>query len=232
MNRVLNASRRLVLMIGLVMFGSVAMSPAMAATIIYNFTGTVNGVGAQLSPGPSFTSTTPNMKGTITVDTTDTASGGVNGSYSIQSFTVQIGSYTASAGPSGTVNIRNGSGGGPGADRFEVTVNPLNGLNGDSVNFFAPRLFGIELRGPNSPSSIFGSDALPNPAPSLSSFTNRNEFRLQFGPGNTNNRAVSGVLTSLTAVPLPAAVVLFGAGLVALIGLGAGGLRNLRVPQA
>ena len=39
-------------------------------------------------------------------------------------------------------------------------------------------------------------------------------------------------MTSLTAVPLPAGVVLFGVGLVALIGLGAGGLRNLRLPQA
>ena len=37
---------------------------------------------------------------------------------------------------------------------------------------------------------------------------------------------------SLTPVPLPAAVILFGAGLISLVGLGAGGLRNLRWPQA
>jgi heme A synthase len=37
---------------------------------------------------------------------------------------------------------------------------------------------------------------------------------------------VSGVLTALTAVPLPAAVILFGAGLVALVGLGAGSWRQ------
>jgi len=33
-------------------------------------------------------------------------------------------------------------------------------------------------------------------------------------------------------VPLPAVAILFGAGLIALVGLGAGGLRNLRRTQA
>lgn len=42
---------------------------------------------------------------------------------------------------------------------------------------------------------------------------------------------VIGSVTSLTVVPLPAAAVLFGAGLAALIGLGGGRLRNPRMPQ-
>jgi len=48
------------------------------------------------------------------------------------------------------------------------------------------------------------------------------------GPGG-NNVKVSGSLTSLTAVPLPAAIVLFGAGLVALAGLGAGRARQRKI---
>lgn len=41
-----------------------------------------------------------------------------------------------------------------------------------------------------------------------------------------------GVLSSLPAVPLLAAVLLFGASLISLVGLGAKGLRNLRGTKA
>ncbi len=228
--------RNLGVVAGSLMLSGAMLTPALAATITYNFSGTVSNVGNQLSPPPPpFGTTGPSsaMSGSMTVNTSDTASGAVNGSYKIENFEVTIGTYTATYSPTlssfGQVDIRNGAGGAPGADRFIVTVTPLTG---DSVRFFAPRLFEIDLRGPNSPSTIFTSDDLPNPAPSIASFTTRNLFRLQFGPGNANAREVSGVVTSLTAVPLPAAVILFGAGLVALIGLGAGGLRNLRMPQA
>jgi hypothetical protein len=230
LNRSVYVSRTLGVAAGLLLSGSLVAVPAMAATITYNFSGNVTGVGSLLSPPPPPFSTSAGpssaMSGSMTVNTTDTASGGVNGSYSIQSFNVTIGSYTAVLGPSGVVNIRNGSGGGPGADRFEVTVNSPTGNN---VNFLVPRLFEIGLRGP---SSLLGSDALPSSVPSVSSFNNQNQFRLVFGPtGGAGQRTVSGVLSSLTAVPLPASVILFGVGLVALIGLGAGGLRNIRLPQ-
>jgi hypothetical protein len=43
---------------------------------------------------------------------------------------------------------------------------------------------------------------------------------------------IQGTIAHLTAVPLPTAVLLFGAGLISLVGLGAGGLRNLRGTQA
>ena len=169
------------------------------------------------------------MSGTMTVNTADGTAGNLNGSYNIQSLNVTIGGYTASVGPTGTVNIRNGSGSGLGADRFEVSAPQSGNLTGDPINFLLPRLFTINLRGP---SSIFGSDALPSSIPSISSFTNAKQFRLQFGPTNGANARVQGEMTSLTTVPLPAGVVLFGVGLVALIGLGAGGLRNLRLPKA
>jgi len=67
--------------------------------------------------------------------------------------------------------------------------------------------------------------SLPTTPPSLSSFA-KNQWRLDFGGGVGNY-----VVGSLAHVPLPAAVILFGAGLISLVGLGAGGLRNLRWPQ-
>jgi hypothetical protein len=223
MNRLAYPLRSLGLAAGLLLCGGLVAPPAMAAAITYNFLGTVDQFGNQVSP--PFTSPS-SMSGSITVNTTDTNSNANNGSYSIQSFSVTMGGYTATMGSSGVVDIRNGTGGGTGADRFTVTVNSPTGSN---VNSLVPRLFEIQLRGP---SNLFTNDALPNPVPSVSSFADRNEFRLQFGPGNANSRAVSGALTSLTAVPLPTAVILFGVGLVALVGLGAGGRRNLGVPQA
>lgn len=214
---------------GLLFSSGLVMPPAMAATITYNFTGDVTGVHTQLS---SQFNTSQGMSGSMTVLTSpDTNGSSTQGSYAIQTFTVNIGTYTATMGTSGVVDIQNRiSGGGSGADRFQATV---EAPNGPGVNFLLPSLFGINLRGGNSvfSNNLSPLDKLPGPSdlpPTLASFST-NQWRLAFGPGN--GRAVSGVLTSLTAVPLPAAMVLFGVGLVALIGLGAGGLRNLRASQ-
>ena len=204
------------------------MAPAMAATITYSFNGTVNLVGNQVTPAtlPTPPST---MTGSITVNTTDNTGMANRGAYTIENFQVTFGGgYTASFIPgnsSGVVDIRNGNGMNPNADQFNVAV---SSPTGNIVNFMLHgclRLTWVDQR------IFLRSDALPNPAPSIGSFTGSHDFRIQFGPGNADIRAVQGVLTSLTAVPLPAAVILFGAVLVALIGLGAGGLRNLRMPQ-
>jgi hypothetical protein len=186
---------------------------ATAASIQYSFTGTVDHVQNQLS---SQFSTSQSMSGTMTVD----PSGPINhpgiGTYTIQSFSLDIGSYHATMGTSGQVEIRDRLNG---LDRFTATVNAPNGPN---VNFLAPRLFEIQLRGP---ASAFGSDALPTTPPSVSSVLNTfDRWRLVFGP--ENGKVVRGEITALTAVPLPAAVILFGAGLVALVGLGAGSWRK------
>lgn len=236
MSRIVHTSRSLVLLAGLVMFGGVAVAPAMAATITYNFTGTVNFVGNNLKPNAFFHKAPPldptsTMTGTMTVNTSDGTSGGLLGTYTIQAFDLHVGTYNATFNHNDgqTVTIRNGTGNGAGVDRFLVSA----GVDGSTVTSDSrtPRLFTINLRGENDIFTGPQGDALPNPAPSVSSFLTKT-FRLQFGNGNGDGRAVTGSLTSLTAVPLPAGVVLFGVGLVALIGLGAGGLRNLRLPQA
>ena len=71
---------------------------------------------------------------------------------------------------------------------------------------------------------------LSNP-PSLGDLTSTH-WRLVFENMDGRTVRIQGALTSLIATPLPAAVILFGAGLISLVGLGAGGLRNLRWPQA
>lgn len=168
------------------------------------------------------------MSGSMTVDNGDTNIPNTSiGIYPIipiiTNFSLNIGGYTATMGTSGQVEIRNGL---PGLDRFNVTV---NAPDGDTVNFLGPRIFDIQLRAPGGPGgigSVFNSDALPTLLPaSISSFSNFNRWRLIFGPEG-NGKLVRGELTSLTAVPLPAAAILFGAGLVALVGLGAGSWRQ------
>ena len=200
---------------------SIAITPATAASIQYSFTGNVNHVHSLLS---SEFNTSQSMSGSMTVDNGDTNSNTSIGNYPIipviTNFSLNIGGYTATMGTSGQVEIRNGL---PGLDRLNVTVNAPNGSN---VNFLAPRLFDIQLRAPGGGSgSVFNSDALPTTVPSISSFSNFNRWRLIFGPDG-DGKVVRGEIISLTAVPLPAAVILFGAGLVALVGLGAGSWRQ------
>ncbi len=201
--------------LGIVLYGLLA-SPAMAALITYNFTGNVGHVQSQLTSSFSTNSSPTAMSGFVTINATDTNALNTKvGNYTVTDFKVTIGSYTATMGTSGLVQIIDGP---PGRDRVIGTINAPNGSN---VNFLAPRLFDVQLRGP---ANTFTGDTLPTTAPSISAFTNFNRWRLVFGPGE--GKVVRGTLTSLTAVPLPAAVVLFGAGLVALAGLGAGSRRQ------
>lgn len=215
MNHIRPVFLKLAFTASMLLWASIAVTPATAASIQYSFTGDVGHVHNQLS---SQFNTSQLMSGTMTVNTADTFSPITNttfGTYTITNFSVNIGGYTATMGTSGQVDIRNGL---PGLDRFNMEVNAPNGSN---VNFLAPRLFDFDLRGP---STQFGTDALPTTVPSIASFTNFNRWRLVFGPGN--GHVVRGDITSMTVVPLPAAVILFGAGLVALVGLGAGSWRQ------
>ncbi len=207
---------------GLVLCSGVMTAPAMAASITYTFTGDVTQVSAQLEPQFTRPST---MSGSMTVDMTDRDPfNQVRGSYSVQNFTITFsGGYTATLGSSGGVStvdgqVRNGQ-----PDGLQVFLARPNGAPVNSHDLAAVRL---DLVGPNT---VWNSDALPRTVPSLSSFTTLNEFELLFAPSGSNR--VIGVLTSLTAVPLPASVVLFGVGLIALLGLGAGKLRNNWLPQ-
>jgi len=211
MQRIRNSFLTLAVGAGLLLGASIAVTPATAAPITFSFTGDVVTVDPLLA---SQFLTSQTMSGTMTVSQTDTNGSSTIGNYAIQSFEVNIGTYDLHIGTSGQVQIVNGT---PGLDRFGVQENgPFT--TSATVNFLAPKQFEITLR---STLDLFPNDALPTsiPPPSISDFNNSKAWRLDFGP--SGGVFVAGAITSLTAVPLPPAVILFGAGLVALIGLGA-----------
>jgi hypothetical protein len=191
-----------------------------AASIPFSFSGSVGNVfGGVFTPqgfgADGFTTALPMSAGvTYNSNSSDANSGANIGRYNnaIQDFSVSIGTYFASFAPGNSFIRVTNSPAGTGSDIYELRV---NGLLGTPVNGFTPTSFLLELTDPSG--TAFSSDALPG-IPSLSSFAS-SQFRLIFGTARTR---VQGALTSL--VPLPAAVWLFGAGLIALVGLGSRGL--------
>ncbi len=201
---------------------AVLMAPdrGQAASISFNFTGSVGDVfGGVFTPhgfGADGFSTALPVSGGATINSlaTDSNATSTIGRYNaIQDFSVSVGTYFATYAPGNSFIRVTNNAPGAGSDIYELRI---NGLFGNPVNGFSPSSFLLELTDPTG--TAFSSDALPAGAPSLSSFA-RSEFRLLFGSATTR---VQGALTSL--VPLPAAVWLFGAGLVALVGLGSRGL--------
>lgn len=200
---------------------AVSVAPSHAAIVTFSFKGSVSDVigGVFTSGGAGsngFSSSLP-LSGSFTFDpaTSDVMPSSNWGLYvnPVQNMTLKIGNYTATLPPGASVvQVFNNPGQG---DRFLLT---LNGFSGNTVNGLTPTSFELELTNPSG--SVFSNDHLPTGPPSLSSFAS-NQWRLVFsGIGNR----VQGALTSL--VPLPAAVWLFGAGLIALVGLGSRGLAS------
>ncbi len=198
------------------------VAPGNAASVQFHFSGSVaevhggvftaggtgsNGFGSSLPLSGSFTfnSATPDV---LPAD----PSWGLYAN-PVQSMNLQIGNYTATFSPGSSVmQMINNPGLG---NTFKLTLNGFTGTPA-MINGLAPTTFEMELINPNG--NVFANDHLPTTPPSLSSFAS-NQWRLVFsGVGNR----VQGALTSL--VPLPAAVWLFGAGLIALVGLGSRGL--------
>ena len=225
--------RVLALSLGIILSGLVVSGTAGAAPIQFSFTGIVLDSNIALSPPFAINQS---MSGFFTVSSpldvsTDSNPSGNIARHNnvITNLSVTIGTstpYVATFGPStfgpsnDHITIRNN----PAFDSGELGVSTLT--SGDPVNGSTPTLFDIRLL--DGTAGAFNSQ-YPTTVPSLSSFMSTNQWRLVFTPGGG---VVQGMLTSLTAVPLPAAVLLFGAGLISLVGLGAGGLRNLRWPQA
>jgi hypothetical protein len=198
----------------MLLWGSIAATPASAAPILFNFSGDVTQV--QNLADPPFSVSTGTMTGFFTAESVPS-----DGSYLVTNFSVTVqGQNYTNVGPFSGVQITNGD---PGQDRLDLTVPSLTGpsINADpGPGTVPPADFLMELSTLGN-TSVWDSNALPTTMPSISSFNHKAEWRLNFTPG-----FVRGDITSITAVPLPAAVILFGAGLVALVGLGAGNWRK------
>ena len=222
MKRVLNLSLSLVVLA----VGSVLPvwegTRAEAALVTYQFSGNISEVpGALFTPGGlganGFNSGLK-LSGTYTFDNATTGllpSGLPIQVYnnSVSTLNLSIGNYSAVLQGGGT-NLTTVSSGNP--SLYSVNL----GTAGNLVKGLAPSLFSINLA--DETGTAFSSVALPgNQAPNLSSF-NVNRWTLAFGNGKT----LVGSLDTLKAVPLPATVLLFGAGLIGLVGLGARGRFN------
>jgi hypothetical protein len=198
----------------------VSGNAAHAALVTYSFTGSVGNVSGDLKSTIPLTSS---MSGTFTFDNATLPSG--TGRYlgAVQNLSLTIGTYAANLDGLGSTNV------------IRITDDPSGDLwrlrtsmVGPSVGEFTPEHFRLNLA--DDDGGAINGTALNNP-PSLGDLTSTH-WRLVFENIDGKTVRVQGVLNSLTAMPLPAAVILFGAGLISLVGLGAGGLRNLRWPQA
>jgi hypothetical protein len=194
--------------------------PSEAAPVTFSFDGSISGVGGVLFP----TLGTGPMSGNVTFDSAAVPSVPGTGIYmnSITGLNLNIGGYHASYAPGANGIIILNSPPMGGLD----SVTAFSSVTGGAINGVLPTSFQVSLTDPSG--NAFSNLSLATTPPSLSSFA-MNQWRLDFGGAGNY---VVGSLAHLTAVPLPAAVILFGAGLISLVGLGAGGLRNLRWPQA
>lgn len=187
----------------------VPIMPAHAALVTYSFTGMTDDENP-LAVSGSFQF--------------DNATGGSGGVYhdAVTDFSVTIGGYTSFFAPGiNGVTLSQGTnlGGGLSGDRWKL----VSAATGPELGGTMPFYFDLHLDGEKG---LLANTEIQDP-PSFGSLTEA-RWRLFFEGARGTPFAAVGSITSLTAVPLPPAVLLFGAGLIALVGLGVGGLRNLR----
>ena len=203
---------------------SVPVTAAQAALMTYSFAGNLDGD----STG-SF-----QIDGLFKYESSTVGSGGVfNGTVKDYNFNLRfLGPsgpqllYTSSfsAGANAVTISKNIPLGGGIGDRWEL----VTAASGDSLSDGStPFSFGLRLNQIGEGLNLNVQDP-----PGLGSLNGGSaRWRLLFEDADGVPGAYVGNISSLTAVPLPAAVLLFGAGLISLVGLGAGGLRNLRTSK-
>ncbi len=197
----------------------VPLTAAHAALVTYSFTGNFDGDPLGMTP----------ITGSFQFDNGTGGSGGIyNSAVTGMSLTIGSGggSYTSVLAPGAnavTISQNTNLGGGLLGDRWAL----VTAATGPQVGDFSPFRFDLRFDGDGD---LLTSTNLQDP-PSLATVSAA-RWRLMFEDSNGDPVALRGSITSLTAVPLPAAVILFGAGLISLVGLGAGGLRNLRGSRA
>lgn len=216
-NRFSKASRAgfAAVLLATTMFLASFAAPVQAALVTYTFQGAVGDVSDPLFP--TF-NTGQTLSGSFTFNSLANQFG--PGAYPNALTDIQLnlgGAHGALTTGTNLIRIINAPGAGPDFFRLRGSINMTTPLG-----TFANSVFRIDLRDPTG--AAFNSVSLPSSGHlSVSSFAS-NKWQLILAGG----RVISGSLTSLQAVPLPSTLVLFGAGLIALVAFGSGGLRNIR----
>ena len=242
MNHIRPVFLKLAFTVSMLLLASIAVTPAKANLVTFAFKGTVDTIGGTLlnslsafgtnsipiipmllSGSYSFESTTPNGISGIP------QLGVYSSSISNLTFHVREGSaapfYSNTPPPPdpstpNVIIVQNDFLAGAG-DVYQVKMH----FSGPAVNAHAASSFTIDHLSV-FPANPFSDNSLPTTPPGLGGIGDQTSFQINFegGLGST----VRGNISSLTLVanPLPPAVILFGAGLVALVGLGAGSWRQ------
>jgi hypothetical protein len=245
MQRIHSGFLKLALTAMMLLGTTMVVTPAMADSVTWEFTGIVdssdfvdssdNTIPPPFSPVP-FTTGLVALNGAFTFEgnTVNLLQGlsSVTGVYGnpITNLTFTLGSNsyndTTPSSSSNSILVQNNLGFGISIkDQYQLE----RGISGDSAGGgYNPLEFKIDILGDaNGTHRLFDNTSLPLLPPGVDSIGNFKTlngvfptFRVTFTDG-TNSLVVAGTLTNLVATPLPPAVILFGAGLVALIGLGA-----------
>ena len=195
----------------------IPITAAQAALVTYSFTGITDAQDSQDSLPVS---------GSFQFDNATDGSGGLYHG-AVKGLSLTIGGYASSFTP--------------GINGVKISLNSdlSVGLSGDRWTLVSAAIgpplagtlpFYFDLHLDRQGGGLFTDTALQDP-PSFGRLSEA-RWRVFFEGAHGIPFASVGSITSLTAVPLPPAVLLFGAGLIALIGLGVGGLRNLGKSQS
>ncbi len=211
--------------------GDFAITPAVAATITYTFSGIVRGIDSAQTVLLPFGTSAPlsRMSGSPNVFTTPQVRSESQATYFGSRIQLNVGSYQIRlpfrlGNHRATISNTDSSK----ASSITFTRDGLTLTPNSSVNSWLNQASFNTLEGPPS---AFSSTEWPRPlglSPSISTLSHSREWRLPFNnnPAPTDPvTLVQGTIAPSTIGPLPASLIIAGVGLVALIGLGAGGLR-------
>jgi len=220
MHRIRNGFLALAATASMLLGTSIVVTPATASELTFNFVGVVLLRDASLAS--TFTAPLP-MSGFIKyLDTTtdsnpgDATIGQYNNAITGGGININGGAYVVNLlpGPSANnfITIENQANSPGNQDSYQMRVSTDNT---PTAGAFVPNYFQVDLL--HLPSTFLDDTLQP---PTLGGINSVNTFRMSFLNGSTIAE-LSGKITNASVVPLPPAVILFGAGLVALIGLGA-----------
>ena len=207
-----------VIVTGIVVLFIITSSPTYATEVRFAFVGVVVQPSPLDLPAPVGTP----FSGTYSIEATtpDLAPSDIrNGTYALRSlsFTILGNTYSAlgqaldQSGNQVLIDMPSSL-----DDLYSVGTN-ANDLSGPLINGLQPGPFFMGITGPH----LFTDDSLPLTPPSLGNLTSNRVFFSFFDPSIDSGGQVQGRLTSLTLapVPLPGTLLLFGSGLIGLIGI-------------